>query len=404
MKKQGSIFLKVVFGVLGVSICMLLVLRAIQPESRQLQLETAVAYEVGDGVSTSGFVVRSETVISQANSLLVLTRKEGEWVGKGQSVATAYRTEEARSRQLELEQMEEEVEQLEYAYTYAAANTDMATLDTNIEQQLVRTAVGVAQRDLTAAEDGAAMLKTYILRRYTGSDDTQALLSRITELRSQIDAIGTTSSAVASEIAAPEAGYFSSSVDGLEAVLTPDSLQTMTVADFRALSAAAPGAGSCKVITSNHWYYVTEVPTDQLGSCEAGDYVSVRFAYHLTQDLSMRVFRVGEDEDGRCLLVLTSDANVADTAGVRQESADVVFRTQSGLRVPKEGLYINEDGEPGVYILEGACADWKQVEIIRDNGDSYLVVQDTSSIHNLWPGDEIILTDEEIYDGKVVSP
>ena len=42
------------------------------------------------------------------------------------------------------------------------------------------------------------------------------------------------------------------------------------------------------------------------------------------------------------------------------------------------------------------------MDIINDNGDQYLVALDKSSIQNLWPEDEVILTKEEMFNGKVM--
>ena len=45
---------------------------------------------------------------------------------------------------------------------------------------------------------------------------------------------------------------------------------------------------------------------------------------------------------------------------------------------------------------------WKYVNILHDNGESYVVELDKSSTDNLWPGDEIIVDARDLYDGKVV--
>ena len=47
-------------------------------------------------------------------------------------------------------------------------------------------------------------------------------------------------------------------------------------------------------------------------------------------------------------------------------------------------------------------ASWKTIEILHDNGESYVVKLDKSSTGNLWPGDEIIVGARNLYDGKVV--
>ena len=88
---------------------------------------------------------------------------------------------------------------------------------------------------------------------------------------------------------------------------------------------------------------------------------------------------------------------------LRQQSADVVFASYSGLRVPKDAVRVNENGKIGVYILEGAVARWKPINILHDNGESYVAALDKSSTNNLWPGDEIIVGAKDLYNGKVVS-
>ena len=47
---------------------------------------------------------------------------------------------------------------------------------------------------------------------------------------------------------------------------------------------------------------------------------------------------------------------------------------------------------------------WKPVELLFDSGEYFLVREDKSTTTNLWPDDEIILTTEEIYNGKVMQP
>ena len=70
--------------------------------------------------------------------------------------------------------------------------------------------------------------------------------------------------------------------------------------------------------------------------------------------------------------------------------------------MPKSAVRVSEDGQSGVFILEGANAKWKPITILHDNGESYVVELDRSKTGNLWPGDEIILSEKGIYDGKVV--
>ena len=116
----------------------------------------------------------------------------------------------------------------------------------------------------------------------------------------------------------------------------------------------------------------------------------------------MKVERISPSEGNECILVLSSESFIQDAVSSRTETADLVFSDLSGLRVPKTAIYANEENQSGVYVLEGAEARWKAITILYDDGDSFIVAQDKSSTENLWPEDEIILTTEEIFDGKVM--
>ena len=70
--------------------------------------------------------------------------------------------------------------------------------------------------------------------------------------------------------------------------------------------------------------------------------------------------------------------------------------------------FVNDQGVPdsllqpqGVYVREGVRARFKKVNILYEYDGGYVVELDTSSTSNLWPEDEIILTSDDIYAGKV---
>ena len=117
----------------------------------------------------------------------------------------------------------------------------------------------------------------------------------------------------------------------------------------------------------------------------------------------MTVNRLGDPENGKRLLVLSCDRYTQNVTLLREQSADVVFTSYEGLRVPKEAIRVTEDRRTGVYVMEAGAAAWKYVDILHDNGESYVVVLDKTSTNNLWPGDEIIITADELYDGKVLQ-
>ncbi|MDO4846161.1 MAG: HlyD family efflux transporter periplasmic adaptor subunit, partial [Oscillospiraceae bacterium] len=184
---------------------------------------------------------------------------------------------------------------------------------------------------------------------------------------------------------------------------TPRSLESLSPTDLDRVTAGAQPAGAFgKLVLGETWYYVTAVPERELKDVKTGDTAKVSFAHDLREPIEMRITHIGQAEDGRCVLVLSCGDYIRDVTMMRGQSADISFRSYAGLRVPKEAVHVREDGKVGVYVLESAAYKWKTVEILYDNGESYIVRLDKSSTSNLWPGDDIIVDDKDAYNGKVV--
>ena len=406
MKKTDA-FMKAIVGVLCGVVALYLVFSILQGADASYTTYKAVRYEVGDGLSTSGFVVREEQVLTSPKTIVVLTCGEGQRVAVGGTVASSYADESARHRQTQIDAMEEELAQMQYAYDYSGSESNSATLDNEIVQTVQTINTFVARQELGAAQSNAEQLKSLVLRRYITSADAETLYQRILKTEAELNALRSQSQTVSTEITVDRAGYFSGTVDGFESLLTPTFVEEASVGEVEEMFRRQPGkpAGAIgRLATNPRWYYVTVVETEALSDCEVGDYVSVQFAYDFYDSLQMRVSRISRDEDGKCVLVLTTDRYMQTAVSGRQQSAEIVFSSKSGLRVPKSAIYVDENGVSGVYILSGARAVWKPVELLFDSGEYFLVREDKSTTTNLWPDDEIILTTEEIYNGKVMQP
>lgn len=364
---------------------------------------TAIEYEAGTGSYTTGFVVRDETVVTSRYDITNLVASEGERVSRGQTLATGYLNADAQAREAQAAALESQLEQLQYAASYSADTADQALLDAEIQTQLANMSRYVARRDMNSARDSSAALKGLILRRMSSDADEDTLAARIAALQEELAGLNTASSIDTTVVTAGSSGYFSGTVDGYETVLTVEALSQLSVAAFDALEPQeVDGSAVGKIISGDTWYYVTTVSADQLTGVAVGDQVPVTFTSQFYDSLRMTVSRIGKEENGRCLLVLSCSYYMQDVTLLRQQSADVVFTSYAGLRVPKNAIRVNETSQAGVYVLEGNNAVWKPVNILYDNGESYVVELDKDSTGNLWPGDEIIVEAKNLYDGKVV--
>ena len=401
--KQGKSYFTVILWILLAAIAAYFGYNVVSSLYAPLMTATVTPYEAGAGYYASGFVVREEELLYSQYGTTVLNCAEGAHVAANDTVATGYRSKDAKTRQTRIDELSGQIEQLQYAWSAVSSVYDQAALDADIAGDLAQLSRYLALRDMNSVSDLSPELKGLILRR-TGSDsDSGSLQARISTLQAELETLEAQSAGDTSAILAGKAGTFSAAVDGYESVLTPERLMEMTVAEFESVQPDETDANAIgRLVTSATWYYACVVPASELSGVEEGDRATLTFARDYYQPVTMRVARLGGNEAGSRLLVLSSDRALQNVTLLRQQSAEIVFTSYSGLRVPKSAVRV-ENGQTGVYILEGTLAKWKPITILHDTGESYVVTLDTSSTNNLWPGDELIINAKNLYDGKVVN-
>ena len=158
---------------------------------------------------------------------------------------------------------------------------------------------------------------------------------------------------------------------------------------------------------------------EEAGRLIEGRTVTVRFSRDWSGEVDMKVERVGETpENGRVAVVLSSDRYLSETTLLRKQTVELVFDSQTGIRVPTQAVRVEErtvtDPETeeekqelvtGVYVLVGQQAEFKPVTILAQLEDFALVKSADGSDGKkaLRAGDEVILSSVELFDGKVIT-
>lgn len=388
----------------------------------------AYSYQVEESITLSGCVVRQEQVLEDdGGGLLRLRREEGERVSRGGAVASVYADQASLDRQAEISALEARAEQLQYAQNAAGSSEVSRKLDTQIMQNILEYRRCLAADRLAKAETYGSQLRALVLKRdytYAGNED---LSGQIESLQSQLKELKAQAAGSVRTITAPVSGLYSAVVDGYENVLTPESLTELTPSQLSAVRADPSVKSNVgKLILGDSWYYAAVVSasdakellekSDELRA--AGKSLTLRFAKNVERDLSVTVTHVGAEENGRCVVILEGKSYLSQLTLLRQQSAQVVWNSIDGIRIPKEALRIDtrtvekEDGASeetrvtGLYCVVGMEARFKPVEVLY-NGSGFLLVranapEDRESLR-LRPGDEVIITANDLYDGKVVG-
>jgi len=379
---------------------------------------TAAAYgcTVDETVSASGYVVRSERVLEDNDSgLLRLARAEGERVSVGGTVAAVYADQASLDRQSEIDALEARIEQLEYVQSASLSYEASAKLDNQIAQDLlaVRTALTAGRLD-TVERRGSELRALVMKRDYTYSGGS--LDEQLESLRQELKDLRRQSAGSTRRISAPVSGLYSAVVDGYETVLTPESILEMSPSQLSAVqpdSAVSSHVG--KLILGDNWYYAAALRTSEIREIQEAGSVSLRFSKDVARDLDVSVQSVGWEEDGRSVVVFQGKYDLSQLTLLRQQSAEIILNTMTGIRVPQEALRVvprtvtgpegskTEVQTTGVYCVVGVKAVFKPAEVLY-SGEGFVLVQPASSDKKrvLRSGDEVIVTARDLYDGKVV--
>lgn len=406
--KQGKEFLRIIMLVLAAMVTSYILYSMVRSGGSDLATVRAVVYSTSEGMSTEGFVVRQESVIPADYNLVIPTCAEGGKVAMGQEVALCLRSADALGRQQEIHRAEENLRQLEMALGFHTQLTDGVTVDQRVSESVTAFMAQVSQGHLEEAADAAVTLKALILRQEVGDGDTGAIEAQISRLETELTRLRSATAGDTKPVTADHAGYYSAVCDGYEGTLNLSYLQTVTPEDFRALWEAdappAPEGTAGKLIDSPRWYYATLVPKESLEDVARGQTLTVVLEGDRNREIQMDVERVDLTGETEGMLVLSTQDKLFEVSAQRRLKVDVIFRAYSGLRVPKEAVcYSEESGSAGVYVLVSGKALWKDIQLIYDNGDTYIAVLDQSSTGNLWPDDQILLDTQGLYDGKVVE-
>lgn len=388
--------------------------------SDPLTTTLAYSYQVEEGIDLSGYVVRSEQVLTDdADGLIQIQKSEGERVSAGGVIATAYADQASLDRQNEINALATQIEQLEYAQEAALGAEASLKLDAQILQSLLSYRQALAEDRLDSAENRAGELRTMVMKRDYTYSDTEDLTTQIDTLKTQLKELRSQAAGSVRRITAPVSGLFSAVVDGYETVLTPDILSELTPAKLAAVQADGTVKSDLgKLILGDSWYYAAAVSAEDAKTLEKAGGLSLRFSKSIERVLDVTVDSIGPEENGRCVVVFKGRTYLPELTLLRQQSATVVTRTIEGIRVPKEALRMraeteeDEDGSTkevqvtGIYCIVGREALFKPVEVLY-NGDGFVLVSangpEGKEKLRLRPGDEVIITAVDLYDGKVIT-
>lgn len=181
-------------------------------------------------------------------------------------------------------------------------------------------------------------------------------------------------------------GIVSYSIDGYESVLTPERISELTAdeldriregyasvrTDTRSVKKGKPFA---KIIKGIDIHMAADIPANKAEKLKEGDSVRLRIS-SMGFETSATVVSIGKAENNRVVVVVRMSRGADVLSGIRVADADLVTKTEEGLKVPLKCLRdITPDGTRGrIMLVQKNVAVNRLVDIVCSD-DEYAIIR-----------------------------
>ena len=351
---------------------------------------------IRDTVEVRGIVAREEQVLYSVYSSVRINLAEGTRVSAGGTVAEAYDSEEALLRAVRMAELRSEAEELTALLGQTSAENTQQT-DSEIQSGIRKLRQSVYEQDFSTAEAISQVLQTQVFAAFSNPSDVRR---RLQEISDELGRLEQDRSARSDPITAPVSGLYSGTVDGWEE-LGYSRLKQIGPGELSALlreEHSAPAWSLGKLVSGSKWYFAALVDAGEADRLYGRKEITVRFGRYYGEQLTMHVEWLSPEENGQRALLLSCGEHMSDVLSMRYQDAELVLSEEAGLRIPRKGLHVDEEGCACVYVQTALLAEKKLVQVQRDFDDYYLVTSDT-----LRAGDQVIVSAKNLYEGKVVG-
>lgn len=344
---------KVIMGVLLAAVVVYLGVYLLRFTGDKLVTTPAIEFTAEDSITVVGYLVRDEETVSSNAEYIDVRVDDGEKIGTNQVLARTYSDVESLQLQKRIDELELSLEQLDSVFVSDVDPSVASTLDQEITNVILSLSRDIVAGDLSRSGNDILTLKSLVLSRseiFSGSGDVAALR---TSLQNELNSLLNSGASSSRTIYSQQSGLFTTQIDGYENYLTIDNLNNFSTSDFDTLEsyqATVPSNLFGKYIFGSRWYYICLVTEQYMDIFEDASSIRMRFVGGYTDDLTMTVESISQpDEQGRCVLILSCNRYMSETSALRRQTVDLIREQYSGIRIPKQALRVDENGQNGVY-------------------------------------------------------
>ena len=367
-----------------------------------------------DTVDAKMFVIREETVLTVPSSgVTVPLADNAERVSKGSAIAAVFASEEAAENYVELQALQNKLS----AYQkidgqLRLANIDLEKLNDEINSDFKDILNCGYNNDFENLGGLKLSLSEKLSRKQISLDKEVDCTQKIAMLQNEIAALSA-SSTPSQIITAEASGYYVNKEDGFENVISVENIDNLTADDLNSAldsEKKEPTVGSIgKIIDGYNWYVAAVVESVHASSFAKDKPVTLIFGDSDDDAVSTYLYSVKKISDKESLVIFRCTLMNEKLSSLRKINGKIVLNNFTGLKVDRDAVRLDENGNTGVYVRRGNIVNFRSVNIVYSE-DSFIVAVKPNEDSNidlpythLKQYDEVVISGKELKDGMVIG-
>lgn len=359
--------------------------------------QDAVLYTCKESISFTGVFVRNETILySQyvGDGVMSYAVSDGSRLSKDSTVARIYDSYTQIYNRYRIDRLNEELDNLERAQD--PGTTDYAQpefINNQVSESYKNLLLELTKGNFSEVYDDSLELLKLMNIYNIAANIESGYDPRIQKLNNELSLLNAALKDPIATVTSVDTGYFTSTVDGYERILSIEGIPDMTVEQIKDIIANPDKTTSSektaigKVFSDYSWKMV--------GVINVADRFFVNETLQFSIDSSENTHTVLVESitptgnGNEAIIVISCDELDGELARTRIADVELTFVEETGIRAPRSAIRF-VDGEKGVYVMVGEKLEFKKLNVIYE-GDDYVLSKNTSDGEYLNLYDRIVI-------------
>lgn len=344
-----------------------------------------------------GYIIRNEQVIKneEYQNGIVQIADEGEKVYKDEAIFQYY-SDEAKELSTQITEIDLLIQE-QLKNENITSNSDIKLIETQIEEKIEKLRTITNIQEMTEYNN---TIKKLLERKISAFGEINGATKELKELVKRRNDLNNQIANSTKYLTAPISGIVSYKIDGLEEELTTQDFNKLSTEYLETLNLKsgqiiATSSEAGKVIDNFSYYIATSMSSEEAMNSKVGDKVKIRLSTN--DEIKAEIVHINEEE-GKRVIILEIDRLTEKLINYRKISFDVIWSSDSGLKVPNKAIGKDEKGLSYVIRTKSGYLT-KLIVKIENSNENYSIVTsyNTEELTNLG------FTQEEISDYKKIK-